>query len=254
MGTNNSINLSTPGITGYNGSGTFTGTAVTQYNVIVGGSATDTLANIAPSTSGYALTSTGASSNPTFANEVSVPGGGTGAGSFTQNSLILGNSTSALSALGAATNGQIPIGSTSSAPVLATLTAGTGIGIVNGAGSITINGTGGGITWAVVTASTQSAAVNNGYIANYVGTLVITLPATSAVGSIIRVTGINATNGWQIAQPNAGSFINMGTSATTTGTGGYLQSTNYTDTVELLAITANAGWQVISSMGNPTVH
>ena len=44
---------------------------------------------------------------------------------------------------GAGTNGQLLIGSTGADPVLATLTAGTGIDITNGAGSITITNTGG---------------------------------------------------------------------------------------------------------------
>lgn len=44
------------------------------------------------------------------------------------------------------TNGQLIIGSTGTVPQIATLTAGTGINIVNGAGSITISSTGGGMT------------------------------------------------------------------------------------------------------------
>ena len=64
-----------------------------------------------------------------------------GATSLTSNSLLLGNGSSNVSALGAATNGQLPIGSTGVAPVLATLTAGSGISITNASGSITINNT-----------------------------------------------------------------------------------------------------------------
>jgi len=64
--------------------------------------------------------------------------GGTGAQTFTSNSLIVGNGTSALSALGAATNGQIPIGSTSATPSLSTLSAGANMTITNGPGSITL--------------------------------------------------------------------------------------------------------------------
>lgn len=67
-----------------------------------------------------------------------IANGGTGAASFTANSLLLGNGTSALSALGAATNGQIPIGRTGLNPVLANITAGTNVTVTNGAGSITI--------------------------------------------------------------------------------------------------------------------
>jgi hypothetical protein len=62
--------------------------------------------------------------------------------SLTAHSLVLGQGTSAQTALGAATNGQLPIGSTGADPVLAALTAGSGISITNGAGSITIAATG----------------------------------------------------------------------------------------------------------------
>lgn len=67
-----------------------------------------------------------------------VANGGTGLATLTSNSLFIGNGTSALTALGVATNGQIPIGRTGLSPVLATLTAGTNVTITNGAGSITI--------------------------------------------------------------------------------------------------------------------
>jgi hypothetical protein len=62
----------------------------------------------------------------------------------TNHSLLLGNSTGSINNLGVATNGQLPIGSTGADPVLATLTAGSGISISNGAGTITISATGGG--------------------------------------------------------------------------------------------------------------
>lgn len=65
-----------------------------------------------------------------------------GVTSLTANGLILGNGSSNVSALSAATNGQIPIGSTGNAPILATLTAGTNVTITNGPGSITIDASG----------------------------------------------------------------------------------------------------------------
>ena len=67
-----------------------------------------------------------------------VSKGGTGATTLAANTLILANGTSALTSLGAATNGQIPIGRTGLAPVLANLTAGSNITITNGSGAITI--------------------------------------------------------------------------------------------------------------------
>ena len=67
-----------------------------------------------------------------------VANGGTGLATLTANSLFVGNGTSALTALGVATNGQIPIGRTGLSPVLATLTAGPNVSITNGSGSITV--------------------------------------------------------------------------------------------------------------------
>jgi hypothetical protein len=57
----------------------------------------------------------------------------------TNHALQVGNSTGSLTSLAAATNGQIPIGSTGANPVVATITAGTGIAVSNGPGSITIS-------------------------------------------------------------------------------------------------------------------
>lgn len=57
----------------------------------------------------------------------------------TNHSLQLGNASGSLTSLGVAGNGQLPIGSIGANPVLATLTAGSGVTITNGAGSITIS-------------------------------------------------------------------------------------------------------------------
>lgn len=70
---------------------------------------------------------------------ITVPYGGTGAITLTDGGLLVGSGTSAITALGVASNGQIPIGDGTTDPVLATLTAGSGITITNGAGSITLD-------------------------------------------------------------------------------------------------------------------
>jgi len=58
---------------------------------------------------------------------------------LTANSLIYPNSSKVLTSLGAATNGQLPIGSTGTTPVLATITGTTNqVTVTNGAGSITL--------------------------------------------------------------------------------------------------------------------
>lgn len=72
--------------------------------------------------------------------DVPVADGGTGASTLTDHGLLVGSGVDAITPLGVATNGQIPIGSTGADPVLATLTEGEGIDITNTAGSITITG------------------------------------------------------------------------------------------------------------------
>jgi hypothetical protein len=75
-------------------------------------------------------------------NPVPSSQGGTGLSSPAAHQLIVTEGSSAYTALGVATNGQIPIGSTASDPVLATITAGTGVTITNGPGTITISASG----------------------------------------------------------------------------------------------------------------
>jgi hypothetical protein len=180
-----------------------------------------------------------------------------GAGTFngnsvTQHSLILGGANShTINNLGVATNGQIPIGSTGADPVLATLTGGTGVTIANGAGTITINASGGALNWTDVTGTTQAMAVNNGYTANNAGLVTLTLPATAAYGTIMAVVGKGA-GGWLIAQ-NSGQTIHFGATNTTSGATGSLASTKQYDVVWLLCTVANTDFTVTSSIGNLTV-
>jgi len=180
-----------------------------------------------------------------------------GAGTFsavttTLHSVLVGAASNGITNLTAGTNGQVLLGSTGVDPVFATLTGTGGITFTTGAGSLAINGSGGGLTWTVVTGTTQAAAVNNGYVANNAGLVTVTLPATSAVGDLVAVSGMNNATGWKVAQ-NAGNTIHFGSSTTTPGTGGSLASTATYDTIYLLCITANALWTVTGSVGNITV-
>lgn len=111
----------------------------------------------------------------------------------------------------------------------------------------------GGLTWSVITAD-QSIVANNGYICNKAGLLTLTLPASSSIGDMFRVTGINTALGWKIGQ-NASQQIYFGTSSTTAGTGGSLASSAIRDSVELVCVGSGSSsvWQVQSSIGNITV-
>ncbi len=90
---------------------------------------------------------------------LSVANGGTGNGFLPANSILIGNDSSAISNLGVASNGQIPIGVTGGKPVLANISAGTGIKVTNSAGGITIESTiSGGVN------SNANTSVNPGVI------------------------------------------------------------------------------------------
>jgi len=109
----------------------------------------------------------------------------------------------------------------------------------------------GGMTWNEQTGTSDTMAVDNGYIANNAGLVTFTLPTTAAVGSVVRVAGVGA-GGWAIAQ-NASEIIHFGNQDTTTGTGGSLASVNRYDAVELVCVVADTEWSVLSSQGNITV-
>ena len=69
---------------------------------------------------------------------VPVTQGGTGLATITDHGIMLGSGTTAVTPLGVATDGQIPIGSSGADPVLAAITPGDGIDVTNAAGAITI--------------------------------------------------------------------------------------------------------------------
>lgn len=179
--------------------------------------------------------------------------GGSGASSPAIHTLPVAQGASAFNFL-TLTNGQVLVGSTGADPVPAAITAGAGLSVTNGAGTITIAVAGSGITWTSVSGATQTLAVNNGYIANRSGANVaFTLPTTAAVGDTIRIVGVtNGPNGWSIAQ-NASQQISLGSVSSTTGVGGSFASTNPNDCVTIVCSVTNTGWTVMSSVGNITI-
>jgi hypothetical protein len=169
----------------------------------------------------------------------------------TQHSVLVGGTSNAITSASVGTNGQVLIAATTADPAFATLTS-TGGTIVytTGANTLNLEATAVPITWTDVTGTSASMAINHGYIADNAGLVTLTLPSTAALGSIIWVTGKGA-GGWTIVE-NSGQQIFFGTSSTTTTTGS-LSSTAQRDTVQLVCITANTTWNVITSIGNITV-
>jgi len=78
--------------------------------------------------------------NASPSTQLSVAAGGTGAASLTDGGILLGSGTGAITALGAATNGQIPIGDGTTDPVLNEIDGTANeITVTNGAGTITLS-------------------------------------------------------------------------------------------------------------------
>lgn len=187
---------------------------------------------------------------------IPVHEGGTGNANIPLNALVVGNASDALLSINPGTDGQVLLGKTGGGiPAFATLTSSGGtVTFTPGANSLNLEASGGGggvAAWTEVTGTSASMAVSNGYIASNAGLVTLTLPATAAVGAIVRVAGKGA-GGWSIAQ-NAGDVINFGSSASTAGVGGSVSSTNRYDSIELVCVTANDTWVVLSSVGNLTV-
>jgi len=183
------------------------------------------------------LTFAGAANAQTLGGTLIVANGGSGRASATAYGVICGGTTSTAAHQSIASVGT-------SAQVLTS----------NGAGALPTfqDAAGGGLSWSVVTGTTQAMVAQEGYIANNAGLVTATLPATSAVGDTFAITGMNNATGWKIAQ-NASQTIHFGSSDTTTGVGGSLASSATYDSVELICNVANTSFIVVSSIGNITV-
>ncbi len=246
MTTNNSLNAPLPLVIAQGGTGASTQSAA--LSAILGSSAVP-IANggTGETTQSAALTALLGSSLVPVAN------GGTGAATLTQNGILLGNGTSAVSAATALTNGQLLIGATGGAPVPATLTAGAGIAISNASGAVTIAATGAGFVWNTVSGTTQALAPENGYISTGTALTTYTLPATAAVGDEYFILSSSTNTSFSAVAQNAGQTIQIGNQKTTAGTGGSLTGTAVGDTLHLICVVANTGFQVVNMMGNFTV-
>jgi hypothetical protein len=113
-----------------------------------------------------------------------------------------------------------------------------------------------GVRWAMpstpvfstITASTTAVAGTTYIIGSTASAMVVlTLPASAAVGAEVSVIGTSA-NLWQIAQPASNQIFFLGASSTS-GTAGYIQSTAEYDSMQLVCVAAGQ-WVVKSSSGN----
>lgn len=259
-----------------------------QYDVIVG-AANNLITSVGPGSAGQVLQSGGNAATPAYSTPTYPSASGsvgvilrsdgtnnvyttaTYPATTTINQILYSSSSNVIAGLATAnqgvlttgatgipvitalaTNGQIIIGSTAGVPAAATLTAGTGVSITNGANSITIAVTGSGFTWTDVTSATQTLAVENGYVTDRGAGVTYTLPASAALGDEIIIVGkLGLTT---IAQ-NANQQILFGSASSTVGVGGSVAGTNVGDCVTLICITAGAStvWRISNAVGNLTI-
>jgi hypothetical protein len=100
-----------------------------------------------------------------------------------------------------------------------------------------------------ITGTTQTASIGTIYIPHNVSLTTITLPSTTAIGSLVQVIGEGA-GGWKIAQLAGQQIVGVGVS-TTVGTGGSIASTNANCTLTLRLTNTNK-WTITSSQGTLT--
>ena len=136
-------------------------------------------------------------------------------------------------------DGEIVIGSSGGLPVATTLTAGTGVSIVNGPNSIIINATAVGMNWQAVTSIAPINPIqiiaNNAYVCN--GALLVTflLPLAPALGDSFII--LSNTSRFQINE-NGGQQICIGSSSSTAGAGNAL-SNSTGDQVQFVYVGGN---------------
>jgi len=104
-----------------------------------------------------------------------------------------------------------------------------------------------------ITTTSDTMAVNNGYLANNAALVTLTLPssASSTVLDIIKVKGAGA-GGFRIAQNISQKIRWASGSETTVGVSGYIESTDANDYIEIMYIATNT-WSVASVKGTFTI-
>lgn len=152
-----------------------TGTIATTAFVVTGDTSGELVIKTGPGAGTTALT-IDAAQNVAFANPPSISG-------------ALGVASGGTGVTATPTNGQLLIGN-GTGFTLATLTAGSGVTIVNNAGSISLSAAGL-PTMNIVSGTTQTAVANNHYVLTNAATTTVTLPASPAAGDVVWVTVAN---------------------------------------------------------------
>lgn len=213
-------------------------TSVTAHDLLVG-NGTSPLTLLAPSaTSGVPLISQGASANPVYGT-ATVPGGGTGATTFTAHGVLIGEGAGPVVATTPGTTGQVLIGSTGADPAFGALGLNSGLtahGVLLGEGNSAIAATAVGATGTLLSG-------NTGADPTFTASPSVTGSITAGTTLTATLGAITATNG-NLVLGTAGNKILSTSVGTTTAAGansfGSVALVGGTATVATTAVTANS--------------
>ncbi len=283
MATSNALNISQAGVVSFDGSAIFTGSVLTQHDVLVGGSS-NAITSVSPSTSGFVLTSNGVSSDPSF-QAVSASGaittvtGNSGgaesplAGNFnvlgTGSITVAGSANTETVQLTGLTNHNVLVGAGTATITNVGPSATAGIPLVSGGSSAdpsfttaVVPGGGTGVTtmttaYAPVCAGTTATGnlqvastglSTSGFVLTSTGgSSLPTFQTVSASGAITTITG----NSGGAESPSSGNFNIVGTGSIT------VAGTANTETVQLTGLTNHAlqigaGTSTLTQLGSGT--
>ena len=150
-----------------------------------------------------------------------VANGGTGAATLTDHGVLFGSAATAITASAELTDGQLLIGDTGADPVLATLTAGTGIGITNAAGAITVASTG--TTLNAQTGTTYTLVLTDAgklVTADNAAAIALTVPPNSSVAFPLGTRISVIQKGAGVVTITAGSGVTINSRGTLIATNG----------------------------------
>jgi len=227
MVASNSINVSSAGVVGFDGTA-FVETALTNHNVLLGGATSSAIQQVAPSaTAGVPVVSAGAAANPVFGTAV-VAGGGTGLATLTAYELMAAGTTS--------TGNMQQIGIGTAGQVLKS----------NGAGALPSFQTNSivKLPW-TDEAVTFSAVAENGYFVTAASTA--NLPASAAQGDTIEFVNAGAGAAGIVVTANGTDLIQIGSAVSAAG--GTATSNVSGDSLTLVYQVASNTWWATSVIG-----
>ena len=216
-----------------------------------GGSGTVTSITAGTGLTGGTITSTGTIA---LSVPVSIADGGTNSTTTLTNNQVMVSSSGSIVELGAMTNGQLVIGHTSNAPSIATLTAGTGIAITNGAGSITIAASGGGAYYQTMQYQGGAAATQEPILEWDPDIFVLTDDPTNTATSVTVTSNVallgSALTGNEVVVSNAGgtALVELGAM-----TNGQLVIGHTSNAPSIATLTAGTGIAITNGAGSITI-